>query len=334
MLTAAALYAGLVGSANADTLGKLVVSKPIGAFADREALVVPGGRLPVIVVTESGPKAVRLEKGVLSAGPVPLFRIDQAPAGALPDTAITERRKPAMLAWLTQPTERYGHAVLGDAVEAGGFAIEIGDGEMRRYSLPNDSVFEDRHVRLIDITGDGFPEALAVRAYLDAGAALAAYDLTGEKIRPLAETPAIGIPNRWLNPIGAADFDGDGRIEVALITTPHIGGVVRLYHLEGRKLREIASQSGYSNHEIGSRALGLSAIEDVDGDGKPEIIVPNQRRSSLVALAYDGQSIREVASIGLPGRIATDIVKFDLDGNGRTDFIVGLHGNRLAAILR
>jgi hypothetical protein len=32
-------------------------------------------------------------------------------------------------AWLTRPTKRYDHAILGDAIEAGGLAVKTRDGK-------------------------------------------------------------------------------------------------------------------------------------------------------------------------------------------------------------
>ena len=39
----------------------------------------------------------------------------------------------------------------------------------------------------------------------------------------LAAIPFIGTRFRWLAPLGAADLDGDGRVEIAYAETPHPG---------------------------------------------------------------------------------------------------------------
>ena len=64
-------------------------------------------------------------------------------------------------------------------------------------------------------------------------------------------TAYIGQPHRWLAPVGAADFDADGRIEIAYVDRPHLLETLRLVRLEGRELREIAALRGVTNHRIG-----------------------------------------------------------------------------------
>ena len=114
------------------------------------------------------------------------------------------------------PTTRYAHGILGDGIEFTQLVIETEDWAHKlryRVSLPEDHVFEDISPRLWDITGDGAPEVVVIETDMARGGSLAVYDETGK----IAETPHIGRSNRWLAPIGAADFDGDGRVEVAFI---------------------------------------------------------------------------------------------------------------------
>jgi len=115
-------------------------------------------------------------------------------ADMLPDGIVTEGGKDVSAAWLTGPTRRYGHAVLGDAVEAGGLRAEMSDGRILSFKLPMESVFEDRRVRLADLDGDGGDELVVVRSYLDRGAALAILRPGREGLSIVAETAPIGLP--------------------------------------------------------------------------------------------------------------------------------------------
>ncbi|MGQ3359039.1 MAG: hypothetical protein ACT6XY_08490 [Phreatobacter sp.] len=214
----------------------------------------------------------------------------------LPDTETT--RAGGMTAWLSDPTTRYAHGVLGDAIEAGGFVVERG-GRALHHRLGPEAVFEDRRVRLVDL-GGGTPAALVVKSYLRRGSALAAYAIGEEAITPLAESAAIGTPNRWLNPVGVADFTRTGAPLVAAVVTPHIAGSLRLYRREGARLEEVARLDGVTNHIIGSRDLDLGRISDVDGDGLPEIVLPSLDRLRLVAVSFAGGTGRIVASVPLP----------------------------------
>lgn len=214
----------------------------------------------------------------------------------LPDTETS--RAGGLTAWLSDPTTRYAHGVLGDAIEAGGFVVERG-GRTLHHLLGPDAVFEDRRVRLVDL-GGGTPAALVVKSYLRRGSALAAYAIGEDAITPLAESAAIGTPNRWLNPVGVADFARTGTPLVAAVVTPHIAGSLRLYRREGARLEEVARLDGVTNHVIGSRDLDLGRISDIDGDGLPEIVLPSLDRLRLVAVSFAGGSGRIVASVPLP----------------------------------
>ena len=205
------------------------------------------------------------------------------------------------------PTTRYGHGVLGDRVEAGGIWLRDSQGGEYLLELATDSVFEDITPRLHDLDGDGGAEVIAIRAYLDRGASLSVIDVVGGEARIIAETRPIGRTNRWLNPAGVADYDGDGRAEVALIKTPHIGGVLEIYELRGSTLRREAREAGYSTHAIGSRALGLSASLDVDGDGITDLVLPDQPRTTLVALSFAGGALRTIGRVGLGAQVTGDI---------------------------
>ncbi|QCK84754.1 VCBS repeat-containing protein [Phreatobacter aquaticus] len=224
----------------------------------------------------------------------------EAPRRRLPDTETTMHG--GLSAWLVDPTTRYAHGVLGDAIEAGGFVVDRG-GRQFHVTLPQDAVFEDRRVRLEDIDGDGRPEAIVVKSSLRHGAALAVYRISETGIAPLAESQPIGMPNRWLNPVGVADFTGDGGPLVAAVITPHIAGSLRLYRLQAGALVEVARLDGVTNHVIGSRDLDLARISDIDGDGRPEIVLPVQDRTSLAAVSFAGGRGRIVARTAVPSPI-------------------------------
>jgi hypothetical protein len=255
------------------------------------------------------------------AGAAGLALAHAAELRRLPDTEVT--RAGTLTAYLTDPTERYDHGVLGDAIEAGGFAVER-DGQRLIYRLPGDSVFEDRRVRLADLDGDGAPEAIVVKSYLRRGAAIAVYALRSDRIEPLAESPALGARHRWLNPAGIADFTGTGEITIAAVLTPHLAGSLRLYRLATGKLVEVARLDGFTNHILGSRNLDLARIDDVDGDGTADVVLPSLDRSALAAVSFRRGKAVQIRRVAAAGRIiALDDVKrgvatVTLDGGAGT----------------
>ncbi len=180
------------------------------------------------------------------------------------------------------PTDRYAHGILGDAIEWGALEITTDTGT-RRFVLSGDRVFEDVAPRLADIDGDVSPEVIVVETLASAGAQLAVYDETGK----IAATPHIGQTNRWLAPVGVADLDGDGAIEIAYIDRPHLAKMLRVWRYTDAALVPVADLPGLTNHRIGERDIG-GGIRDC-GAG-PEMITANADWTDVMATSLiDGQ---------------------------------------------
>ncbi len=164
------------------------------------------------------------------------------------------------------PTTRYDHAILGDAIEYGALELTLADGTRRRIVLPTSRVFEDVAPRLADLDGDGRPEVITVETSLSAGARLSVYGAGGL----IAATPFLGRTHRWLAPLGAADLDGDGRVEVAYVEKPHLTKILRVWRFVGGRIVPVARMLGLTNHRIGESTIG-GGIRRCSG--MPEIIL-------------------------------------------------------------
>lgn len=254
---AAALALGCVaaaGAAGQDQPWKLKDLGRLDGLVDLHA--VPGSDV-IVATTAAGAVGLRF-------GPDGSFRRVGVPRQPTPPPDLLPHSRCAVgaanirLACLTSPTEGYDHGVLGDAVEAKALSVRRGDGTWSRHRLAGDAVFEDLTPRLADLDGDGSDEVMVVKAKPGEGAALAVLGLDGPHLRPRSESRPIGLSYRWLNPVGAGDFDGDGRVEIAVVRTPHIGGIVMIYQPDGPRLVVEGRLRGFSNHRMGSTALGLA----------------------------------------------------------------------------
>lgn len=183
---------------------------------------------------------------------------------------------------LVEPTARYDHAVLGDALEWGALKLTLQGAGRRLIRLPETRVFEDVTARLADLDGDGAPEIVVVEADIARGAALAVYDANGLR----AATEFIGQTHRWLAPAGIGDFDGDGRVEVAYVDRPHLRRELVFVRLEANRLVELARQPGLTNHRIGEDFI-TSGMRDC-GAGA-EVVLANADWTRLMAATPTGQ---------------------------------------------
>jgi hypothetical protein len=214
----------------------------------------------------------------------------------------------AVVAAYGDPTTRYPHGALGDAVEHTTLTVEMADGTRLSATWDRPVVFEDTAPRLVDLDGDGRPEILTVEAHEELGARLSVWRADGDGLRAAAATPWIGQRFRWLAPLGAADLDGDGRVEIAYVDRPHLARILRVWRVGtdaagAMTLTEIASAPGLTNHRLGDPEIpgGIRTCA-----GTPEMITANADWTRVMAtrLSPDGRLQSRALGPWHPGALA------------------------------
>lgn len=232
-----------------------------------------------------------------------------------------------LMAVLVDPTDRYPHAIAGDALEAGAVAfvsLETQQ-EVARTSFGDVDVFEGLYGMFADLTGNGTDELVVTLSNRELGAWLAVIDEDGEIV---AESSPIGRSNRWRHQLAVGPFGPDGEIELVDVRTPHIGGIVEFFRLDGGVLDLAATAQEYSTHAIGSRNLDMAAAFDVDGDGRAEVIVPTVQRDELHVLGRVVDSVETVMVLPLEARLSSNLVAVPTSDGGIV-LVAGLADGRI-----
>lgn len=188
--------------------------------------------------------------------------------------------------------QRYPHGVLGDSIEATRMlwlerhSLEV----LRELVLPAPHVLEDIAPRPVAL-GRG-TALLTVRSGPQGGqlGLVAASATQPKQLQWASLGDALGTPKRWMAPT----TDGT---RILAVHTPHIGGVLHEYRVEGQRLVSRTVANNVSTHRIGSRELDLAVWI-----GR-SLVVPQQNGRALRVLDA-AAAWAEVASIALPARVA------------------------------
>lgn len=246
---------------------------------------------------------------------------------ALPDARILVDEQDRLLL-LADPTPRYDHGVLGDGLEAGAIALVETQPALRLVQtivIPAPRVVEGIAPIWADLDGDGRREIIVTLSGYEMGAQIVAYREDGTV---MAVGPAIGRSYRWRHQLAVAPFGPNGETELVDVLTPHIGGVVEFYASEGDELTIVAQQPGYTSHVMTTRNLDMAVAGDFDGDGRVELLLPDQARGQLGAIRHEAGGATVAWSLPVGGQIATNVAVVTLAddglaaGVGRTDGVL------------
>jgi FG-GAP-like repeat len=223
-------------------------------------------------------------------------------------------RRDIAWAWLASPSTEYPHMALGTPVHAGSLQVQAAPsagGALHDYLLPVGRVFEDRVPRLIDLDGDGRDEIILIESDSKLGSALVVFGLRpqigggGPGLRELARSPFTGQPFRWMNPVSAADFDGDGRLEIVSVVTPHLGGLLTMYRFAPPYLVPLGQTGDASNHRMGTAEQQLAAIVKPTTPGiGPAVIIGDSSYRKLKALRWKPNAAATAPAAGAAANAA------------------------------
>jgi hypothetical protein len=243
--------------------------------------------------------------------------------------ALILQNEEGQLLILSEPTEQYPHGVLGDDFEARSISLTslYPEFSSRTIEVQQPLVIEGRSAIWVDVDKDGEDEIVVTASEAQQGARLLLFSEDGAL---LAESTPIGQGFRWQHQIAVGPFGPQGEIEIVSVRTPHIGGEVKYYRWEGDRLILVANIDGFSSHVIGSRNLDMAIAGDFDGDGAPEVLVPDLAMLNLAGLqrVASGVEVDWVLPIGstLRSNLAAAVLRNGsiVLGAGRADGVLRL----------
>jgi hypothetical protein len=171
----------------------------------------------------------------------------------------------------------YDHAIMGDTPEWRAVTYQ---GKTFQFDT---GFIEDIAPHVADLNGDDQPEAIVIHSDFDLGARLVVLSLPDLTV--IASTRHIGAHHRWMAVAGFGDFDDDGQTEIAYVDRPHLARELVFLRLDGNHLRELARQSGFSNHRIGDSVIQSSIRNCGAGDA---LIIPSADWSRIMAARIGG----------------------------------------------
>jgi len=195
-----------------------------------------------------------------------------------------------------------------------------GDGTFGSAVLYDSGEFEPSSIAVADVNGDGHPDLLVVDLMSKALAVVLGNGNGTFQAGVTYEPGGFGPPES----LAVADVNGDGKPDLVVaecVDGSCTGGdgavTVLLGNGDGTFRSAVAYDSG------GGSNTGV-AIADVDGDGKPDLIVANSYSSTVGVLLGNGDGTFQRAQTYGPGGIGPVlIVVADVNGDGKPDLVVG-----------
>lgn len=176
-----------------------------------------------------------------------------------------------------------------------------------------------------DLDGDGRPEIIVPNDF-DANVSVYRNLSNPGSLTSASLAPRVNFATRN-NPVSVrpADIDGDGRLDLVVVNAV-VGPSTLSVHRNTVVPGGINSNSFAAGvHFTTGQHSFWNEVGDLDGDGKPDVVVANVREATLSVLrntstpgVIDGNSLAPAFALALPVRAQT-LQLVDFDGDGKLD---------------
>ncbi|MDR3389013.1 MAG: FG-GAP-like repeat-containing protein [Rudaea sp.] len=191
-------------------------------------------------------------------------------------------------------------------------------------------------VTAADINGDGKPDLVVANENDNTVSVLLNTTVAGAATPSFAaqQTVATGA-----NPfsVTAADINGDGRPDLVVVNNDNVNATVSVLLNTTAAGATVASFATQQTFSTGPNPLFVTAA-DVDGDGKPDLLVANSGDDTVSLLINTTAPGSAVPTFAAPRTFATgitprSITAADVNGDGKPDLIVANNGDATVSVL-
>jgi len=207
------------------------------------------------------------------------------------------------------------------------------DGIFSLVKTYNPGGFQTTSLAVADVNGDGQPDLLVVNTCASSGSLGCGNGSVGVLLGNGDGTfkKAVTYP-AGLFPISlaVADVNGDGKPDL-VITNNQDNGNGSVGVLLGNGDGTFASIVNYASGGVAPQSV---AVADLNGDGKPDVLVSNSSSSNVGVLLGKGDgTFRAPLTYSTGGNTPLSVAIADVNGDGKPDLVVVNNGNDSIGVL-
>lgn len=192
-------------------------------------------------------------------------------------------------------------------------------------------------VAVADVNGDGKPDLVVINYAMANFLSKTVAVLLGNGDGTFQPAVAYGSGGETPISVAIADVNGDGEPDLLVAnfraSSQNLNGTVGV--LLGNGDGTFQSPVAYASGGTGGPLSGGSvAVADVNGDGKPDLLVANEGNGSVGVLLGNGDgTFQPVVTYGSGGSGANSVAVADVNGDGKPDLLVATSLSNTVGVL-